>query len=169
MKDPDSRELPRQQAEKFAAFDIPQVDFPAKDELVEKLAVLYETSSSPADEGGDAIRLMSPDRVEAGLAVIATQAWKARAKMVDKSGEPIAEMRRVYRHLEGILAVLHDLGLQIKDHTGEAFDYGLPLKVVTSQPAPGIARETVIETIKPTIYWQQQIIQTGEVVIATPA
>jgi hypothetical protein len=45
----------------------------------------------------------------------------------------------------------------------------LPLKVVTSQPAPGIARETVIETIKPTIYWQQQIIQTGEVVIATPA
>jgi len=27
----------------------------------------------------------------------------------------------------------------------------------------------VIETIKPTIYWQKQNIQMGEVVIATPA
>jgi len=50
-----------------------------------------------------------------------------------------------------------------------AFDYGLPLKVVTTQPTPGITKESVIETIKPTIYWQKQIIQMGEVVIATPA
>lgn len=61
------------------------------------------------------------------------------------------------------------MGLEVKDHTGDAFDYGLPLKVVTTQPTPGITREMVVETIKPTIYWERQIIQAGEVVIATPA
>ena len=45
------------------------------------------------------------------------------------------------------------MGLEIKDHTGDAFDYGLPLKVVTSQPTLGLTKESVLETIKPTIYW----------------
>ena len=58
---------------------------------------------------------------------------------------------------------------RIKDHTGEIFDYGLPLNVVTTQPSPGITKERVLETLKPTIYWQEQMIQMGEVVIATPA
>jgi hypothetical protein len=57
----------------------------------------------------------------------------------------------------------------VKDHTGDVFDYGMPLKVVTTQPSPGINKERVTETIKPTIYWQNKIIQMGEVVIATPA
>jgi hypothetical protein len=41
------------------------------------------------------------------------------------------------------------------------------LTVITTQPTAGIAKERVIETIKPTIYWNETIIQTGEVVIAT--
>jgi hypothetical protein len=44
----------------------------------------------------------------------------------------------------------------------------MPLTVITTQPTAGIAKERVIETIKPTIYWNETIIQTGEVVIATP-
>jgi molecular chaperone GrpE (heat shock protein) len=104
------------------------------------------------------------------MASIATNAWKAKSKMVDaKSGEALEEMKRVYRHIEAILESFQEMGLEIKDHTDDAFDYGLPLKVVTTQPTPGITKERVIETIKPTIYWQNRIIQMGEVVIATPA
>ena len=103
------------------------------------------------------------------LAAIATNAWKAKAKMLDSaSGEVREDMKRVYRHVESILESLHEMGIEIKDHTNEAFDYGLPLKVVTTQPTPGITKEKVIETIKPTVYWQKQIIQMGEVVVATP-
>jgi molecular chaperone GrpE (heat shock protein) len=103
------------------------------------------------------------------LAAIATNAWKAKAKMLDgTSGEVREEMKRVYRHVEGILESLQEIGIEIRDHTGDAFDYGLPLKVVTTQPTPGITKEKVIETIKPTVYWQKQIIQMGEVVVATP-
>lgn len=109
-------------------------------------------------------------QLEAGIAAIATNAWRAKIKIGNEaSGEVREEMKRVYRHVESILESLQDMGVQIKDHTGDAFDYGLPLKVVTTQPTPGITKEKVIQTIKPTVYWQNQIIQKGEVVIATPA
>lgn len=105
-----------------------------------------------------------------GMATVATNAWKAKSKMMEgSSGEVREEMKRVYRHVEGILEALHEMGIEIKDHTGDAFDYGLPLKVVTTQPMSGLTKEKIIETIKPTVYWQRQIIQMGEVVIATPA
>jgi hypothetical protein len=79
------------------------------------------------------------------------------------------EMKRVHRHIEAMFESFREMGLEIKDHTGEIFDYGLPLNVVTTQPTPGITKERVLETLKPTIYWQEQMIQMGEVVIATPA
>jgi hypothetical protein len=103
------------------------------------------------------------------MADIATHAWKAQAKMLDAaSGEVREEMKRVHRHIEFILAAIEAIGVEIKDHTGDAFDYGLPLKVVTTQPTADIVQDKVIETIKPTIYWRNQIIQMGEVVLATP-
>ncbi len=116
------------------------------------------------------VRFSIPTNVVKGMADIATEVWKAKAKMLDgASGDVRSEMKRVYRHIESVLATLQEMGLEVKDHTGDAFDYGLPLKVITTQPTQGITRESVFETIKPTIYWQQQIIQMGEVVIATPA
>ena len=116
------------------------------------------------------IESASPEDLAVALATIATNAWKARQKMWDAaSGEVREEMKRVFRHIEAIQESLHSLGLETKDHTGDTFDYGLPLKVVTTQPMSGLTKETVTETIKPTIYWREQIIQMGEVVIATPA
>lgn len=104
------------------------------------------------------------------IATIATNAWRAKAKMLDSAtGEPREDMKRVYRHIEGILDGLNEIGIEVKDHTGDAFDYGMPLKVVTTQPTLGITREKVLETIKPTVYCQKtSIIQMGEVVVATP-
>jgi len=61
------------------------------------------------------------------------------------------------------------VGMEVKDRTNEPFDYGLPEKVVTTQPQEGLSKEIIIETIRPTIYWNGQIAQQGEVVIATPA
>ncbi|MEY2484269.1 MAG: hypothetical protein QOK24_2797, partial [Verrucomicrobiota bacterium] len=108
-------------------------------------------------KGHGEVRHLVPTNVVKGIAEIATNVWKAKAKMVDSSsGEVRDEMKRVYRHIESILESLHEMGLEVKDHTGDAFDYGLPLKVVATQPTQGIIRESVIETIKPTIYWQQQ-------------
>ncbi len=111
------------------------------------------------------------DAHEKALASIATNAWKAKARLKDvDSVEENGVLKRINGDLDRIWNVLvEDLGLEVKDHTGKDFDYGMALKVVTTQPTAGITKERVIETIKPTIYWKNKIIQIGEVVIATPA
>jgi hypothetical protein len=151
---------------------IPPAHFPGsadKDKLLQKIFQSPEALLSAPQRSGAEVRYPIPEKVTKAIAVVATNAWKAKAKMADpQSGEVRDDMKRVYRHLEAILQAFQDMGLEVKDHTDEPFDYGLPLKVVTTQPTPRITKERVVETIKPTIYWQNQIIQHGEVVIATP-
>lgn len=150
-------------------FNIPTPQWPDEQKVIDAVTTRIKAMLTTKD-GGTEVRYAMPANVVKGMADIATNIWKAKAKMLDgASGEVRDEMKRVYRHIEGVLETLHEMGLEVKDHTGDAFDYGLPLKVITTQPTQGITRENVIETIKPTIYWQQQIIQMGEVVIATPA
>jgi hypothetical protein len=100
---------------------------------------------------------------------IGTNAWKAKARLskMDTSGN--ADLGRIERHLDAMLESLQALGLEIKDHTGEPFDYGQSLKVAASQPKAGITREFVSETIRPSIYLRGRLLQQGEVVIDVPA
>lgn len=103
------------------------------------------------------------------VAELGTHAWKARRRLEKISGAELpGDLARLQRHLDGILDSLSSLGLQIKDHTGEQFDYGQSLTVVASQPRANITQEIVAETIRPTIYLQGHRIQQGEVVIYTP-
>jgi hypothetical protein len=44
----------------------------------------------------------------------------------------------------------------------------MSLKVLCFQPTPGLRRERVIETIKPTIYFKGKTIQMGEVIVGKP-
>jgi hypothetical protein len=147
-------------------FKIPPGEFPDERRVSEKITAIFAESNG----GGTVLDAVPSQNVLKGMADIATNVWKAKAKMLDcASGEVRDEMKRVYRHIESVLESLHEMGIELKDHTGDAFDYGLPLRVITTQPTQGITREEVIETIKPTIYWHHRIIQMGEVVIATPA
>ena len=51
-----------------------------------------------------------PPEVTATLIAVATNAWRAKNKMLDAdSGEPRDEMRRVYRHIEGIFNAFEEL------------------------------------------------------------
>ena len=111
---------------------------------------------------------------EKALASIATNAWKAKSRLKDaahvKDG---GILKKIDGDLDRIFNVIEQgFGWEIKGHTGKDYDYGMALKVVTTQPMANIHRERVIETIKPTIYDKNdknRIIQIGAVVIATPA
>jgi Cu/Ag efflux pump CusA len=151
-------------------FKIPPPQWPDEKRLIDALKTQIKSMFSSQGDAGAMIRHAVPEKTVMIIADVATNAWRAKTKMMDKSsGEVREDMKRVYRHIEAMFESFQEMGLEIKDHTGEIFDYGLPLKVVTTQPTKGIAQERVIETLKPTIYWQKQIIQMGEVVIATPA
>jgi hypothetical protein len=110
-----------------------------------------------------------PPGILKGLAAIATSAWRAKSKMVDPStGEPREAVARVYKDIERIHRHLEDIGFRIRNHTGDPYDDGQPMKVVTSEVRPEAARKYVLATLLPTIYWNDHIIQHGEIEIAVP-
>jgi hypothetical protein len=105
------------------------------------------------------------------LADVGTGLWRLRQKMVVPGTEkPLEEMRRAYRHLEFTLDALARTNIRIQDHTGEMVPEGgiSKLKVLAYQPHPGIEHKQVQETIKPTIYYMDQMIQMGEVIVSVP-
>ena len=110
-----------------------------------------------------------PSSVVKTFATIATNIWRAKAKMVDPdTGEPKEEMKRVYRHIEAIIESLKQIGVETIDPVGRAYDSGMALKVITFEPTPGLSNEEIKETIKPSVAWQGRLIQIGEVIVGTP-
>jgi predicted amidohydrolase YtcJ len=137
------------------ADNAPSVSLPDKD-------VLSEDESSSETLRGELINL---------LADIGTGLWRLRLKMLPAGARHSSEEnRRSYKQLEAILDTLTTAGVQIRDHTGEAVPRGgiYTLRVLAYEPTSGLAREQVIETIKPTIYLKNRVIQIGEVIIGTP-
>lgn len=86
------------------------------------------------------------------LAELATDVWSLRSNP----------------EVEDVLAFLSANGIEIQDHTGNAFDSGQALRVLAFQPTPGVQREVVQETLKPTIYFKGRHVQMGEVIVASP-
>jgi len=100
---------------------------------------------------------------------IITNAWRAKAKMVDpETNEPTELMKRAYRHVEAIFDALKQIGIEHVDPVGRSYDSGMALKVVTFEPTPGLSKEEIKETIKPSVTWQGRLIQMGEVIVGTP-
>jgi hypothetical protein len=103
------------------------------------------------------------------LAQLGTSLWRMRQKMLCPStNQPREELGSVWSHFEAAWGTLTDAGFQIQDHTGEPFDSGRDLKTLAFEPTANLTRETVIETIRPSIFFRDQRIQLGEVIVGTP-
>jgi len=141
-------------------FRIGQAAWP--DDCLETLRKLAELPPIPSKSQDD----MEQIRL---LANLGTGIWRLRQKMLEPGTErPKEQFRREYRDVESIWDFLRQAGIEIKDHTGQPFDSGLVLKVLAFQPTPGVKRERVQETIKPTIYFKGRHIQVGEVIVDSP-
>jgi hypothetical protein len=135
------------------------------------------TSIAPAsvDDGAVTERRMEREQQLADvwaefLIRLGTNLWRLRHKMIDPgTAQPIETMRRVFPQVESMWDDLAQLGVEVRDHTGEFVPEGgvFGLKIVALQPTPGINRETVVETIKPSVYFRGQTIQMGEVIVGT--
>jgi len=109
------------------------------------------------------------EELTGSLAGLATQVWRARNRIIDpETGEPREEMRRIYRHIEGAFESFTQMGLTINDWSKQPYDAGLPVKVLTFQPTPDLQRDTVLEAVRPTVIWKDQVLQMGEVIVGIP-
>ena len=125
--------------------------------------VAREEPRAPASEPEEA------EALSTALGGLATQVWRARSRIIDPvTGEPREEMKRVHRHVEGALDVLKQMGLTMNDWVNQPYDAGLPVKVLTFQPTPGLTRDTILEAVRPTVIWKDRLLQLGEVVVGIP-
>jgi hypothetical protein len=103
------------------------------------------------------------------LIEVATNAWRLKIRMVDsETGEPKEEMHKLYRFVEGLFRGLQQAGIRVVDTVGKIYDSGMPLKVLNFEPVPGLQREEIIETVRPTILWKEQLLRAGEIIVGTP-
>jgi len=98
---------------------------------------------------------------------IGTTLWRLQRRL-KAEGEAADIIRRSSRDLESISDSLSQSNIEIRDHTGEKYDDGMVLKVIAFQPVPGLHQQQVLETIKPTIYYKNTLIQTGQVIVGVP-
>jgi hypothetical protein len=104
------------------------------------------------------------------LADLATGVWRLRQRITTPDGEKHREeMRRVARDVESMWDTLQQAGVEVLDHTGALYDPGQALTVLAFQPTDGIDRERIVETVKPTVYYQGNWLVMGEVIVGTPA
>jgi hypothetical protein len=64
---------------------------------------------------------------------------------------------------------LNQAGYSVQDKTGQFYDPGMPLKVLTSISQDGLTRPTILETVVPTILRHDQMLHAGQVVVGVPA
>ena len=73
------------------------------------------------------------------------------------------------RHLDSAFDLLHEAGLEVQDLTDAPFDTGMSVEVIAYEPTPGIVRERVLETVRPTVYLGGRMVRMGQVIVGTPA
>jgi len=152
---------------------IPQVPMPDARQFANDLieAVVAATNSNRKDPNSD----LNEQGFMKALIVIANQSWRMCSALIDvETKEPKEnlapqEIRKISNALDTIRECIHGLGIKVIDRIGESFDPGLPDQVVTEEPQEGISKERIIRTFRPTIMWNQTMVQRGEIDIAVPA
>lgn len=143
-------------------------DVPLDRALADWTALQAQLAAEPeSPPAAPATSAPAPNREQ--IVAIATNMWRAKTKLVDAAtGLPHEETKRTYRHVESTLDALTEMGVVIRDLLNEPYDPGLPVSVLTYQPTAGLARDTIVEVVRPTVLWRDEVVQVGEVVVGTP-
>lgn len=103
------------------------------------------------------------------LADAALGLWRTHRRIagedLDDAPRPI---RRLRRHVDTAWHGLGWAGITVHEHDDEPYHAGRYLKVTAREPRPGLSRETVIETVAPSILRGMKVIRPGEVVVGYP-
>lgn len=146
-------------------FRIPAPDWPAPLLLAVERALMGQpiapVSAQPAASAdADFYKL---------IAELATGIWRIRRKFeAAKNDDGTELLRSMGRYLESTWDSLQAGGVEVRDDTGERYVAGMALHVLAFQPMPGCKQDRIHETIKPSIYYKDKLIQRGEVIVTTP-
>jgi hypothetical protein len=145
-------------------FRLPVPEFTKEqiDLLEELLQLIHPTLSRAEQTNRDDKVHMANFLVDLGTGI-----WRIRRKIEGLTRMP-KEIRDALYSLESTWMSMSEGGVEIVDHIG-TIPNRREANVVEVREIPNLAREQVIETVKPTILLRGEVIQTGEVVIGRPA
>lgn len=72
------------------------------------------------------------------------------------------------KQTKSILKTFEENGFEIKDHTNSKYHDGMALKVLLFETDEKLEESVITETIKPSIYYNGELILNGEVVVSIP-
>jgi hypothetical protein len=152
--------------------DISIIPLPSAVELANDLSGVF-TSNQRSER--TAVTAASTEIIlQKSLVENANQVWRISAAIFDPESKEIKELispheiKKVANAIDKLIATFDSLGIRIIDRLGESFNAGLPDQVVTEEPREGLTKEQIIRTIRPTIMWNQTMVQRGEIDIAVP-
>lgn len=121
----------------------------------------------PAPKGDEHARDREQLRL---LADLATGLWRLRPRLLEPgTGQPREGLKRAWRDVEALGDLLAGAGVRVIDHTGHDYDPGQVLEVAARVPVPGLRRDRVQETVRPTVYVGDRHVQVGQVLVEVPA
>ena len=141
--------------------------YPSADELLQQVDPI-PTSSSSREASLDITAIRSQ------ICPFADQLWRLQGVIFEGENREVrdglngAEVRKLARSLEAMEAIIESIGIRVIDRCDQDWDAGLPETVITEEPKEGISKERILRTIRPTIMWNQTMVQRGEIDIAVP-
>lgn len=124
---------------------------------------------APPDSAGTGAGSGLPPDLRRLICDAATCLLRAQKKMEGLGGKEAPEaLVKLLRHVTGACEALKFNGVEVRDHTGERYVDGMALEVLAFQPRPGTDFEVVEETLRPSVYYKDVLIQRGQVIVATP-
>ena len=97
------------------------------------------------------------------VCAVANNTWRLCKKLADHGNE-----LKLMRHVDALKNALTNIGVCVKDHDGERYDVGMAVKVIAWEQRPNATKEEIVETIKPSIRWNDKLLQWGEVIACVP-
>jgi len=116
----------------------------------------------------ESLLVKSPAIEEPFIVAIATEVWRTRRRFMRFLDITEDKVRKVDGALKRIEKVLKENEVQIIDIEGEKYDVGMAdIVVIGSEPREDIkgGEEVILETIGPTIFWKDRLINKGKVII----
>ena len=151
------------------AFTIPDAAWPSE-EIVTEILLSLVTNRPGAEPARVTPSTEAKTDYFRVMAAVANNTWRARNEIIDpRTGQVREDMQAIGRHIEAIFQSLAEFGIVVHDHNGQPYEEGQPLNVVETISTPGLDQKVILETVLPSIFWNNRLIQNGEVKISNPA
>ncbi len=98
---------------------------------------------------------------------LGTNLWRIKTRL-DCEEQPSQDVFNAMRFLQATWDILNQNGIEIIDHCDQRIIGGEMLRILSYEALEVLEHSQVIETIKPTISFNNEIIQIGEVIVGTP-